>query len=229
MISHKKVINDVSVVVVDDHELLRRGIRETLKEHPGFKIVGEGSSADEAVVLVSRLRPDILLLDVSLPGDGVVAAEKIKHTRSTTKIIMLTIYENRATVKAALNAGADGYVLKGVDGNDLVTIIKTCLKGERHVSPELAARLLTDENLDQPIAPATPQWSTLSSRERQILDLVALGHNNSEIAKELKLTENTIKHYITPMFLKLGVRNRTEAALLVGSKNRSARKQRAKA
>jgi two-component system, NarL family, nitrate/nitrite response regulator NarL len=206
------------IAIVDDHPVVRRGIAETFGEQSDFEIVGEGASADDAIALIKAKRPDLIILDVSMPGGGVEAAEQIRKLDPTAKIMMLSIREDLATVRAALKAGARGYVSKGVDGTDLVASARRILIGERYVSPALAARLIEHEH--EIVAPAaspkhgTPTGANLTQREQQIFDLLRRGLSNQAIASHLGLSENTVKHYITPLMHKLGVRNRTEAAVL---------------
>lgn len=208
---------DFKVVVVDDHPLVRRGISETFAEEPGFKVVGEGASAAEAIALVAQKRPDLILLDVSMPGDGVEAAAAIAKAQPQTAIVMLSIREELATVRQALRAGALGYISKGISGPDLVHAARRILAGERYVSPELAARLIAEGNHpgETSRSPAKAALrASLTKREREIFELVGEGLSNQEIGDRIGLSENTVKHYMTPLLTKLGVRNRTEAALL---------------
>lgn len=203
------------VVLVDDHPMLRDGVASTLEAEPDFEVVGQGSNADEALTLARDLMPDLILLDVSMGGGGLNAAQKIAAACPIVKIVMLTVSEDEEDVLAALKAGARGYVLKGVSGPELVRIVRTINRGESYVTPSLAASLLVElreQNGDQ--EPAPDPLSELTDRERQILELVATGRSNKEIAEEVFLSEKTIKHYMTNILQKLQVRNRVEAALL---------------
>jgi DNA-binding NarL/FixJ family response regulator len=209
-------VNDVvKVVVVDDHPLLREGVARSLNEAAGFAVVGQGSSADEAVRLTSDLRPDIVLLDLSMPGGGLNAARRIGETAPEVKIVVLTVSEADEDIMEALRAGAKGYVLKGVGSAMLVEILVGVARGESYVSPSLAARLLTEMRAQGGgrAAPEDP-LSRLSEREEEILRLVAKGLSNKEVGRQLKLQEKTVKHHMTRILSKLQVRNRTEAAIL---------------
>lgn len=209
--------NRIRIALFDDHVLVRRGLRETLGECREFEVVGEGATADEAVSLVQSSSPDVILLDVNMPGGGLTAADRITKLKKKTKILMLTVYDNLANVRSAMTSGASGYVLKGVGGDELVAIIKSVCAGGKYVAPELAARLFSEDETGGELAPNLIQrYSLLTRRERQILELIRKGFPNADIAKKLKLSEATVKHYITPLFRKLSVRNRTEAALLNG-------------
>lgn len=195
--------------------MVRRGIAATFAEEMDFQVIGEGASAADAIKLVTDCRPDLVVLDVTMPGGGIEAAAEIARCRPSTSVLMLSIREDLATVRTALRAGAHGYISKGVAGHDLVAAARRILAGERYVSPELAARLIAE---DVP-APANDQpsnmtlRSSLTQRERQIFELLGEGLSNQEIADRVGLSENTVKHYMTPLMHKLGVRNRTEAAL----------------
>jgi two-component system, NarL family, nitrate/nitrite response regulator NarL len=206
------------VAIVDDHPIVRRGIVETFAEQSDFEVIGEGASAADAIRIVGEKRPDLIILDISMPGGGVEAAAEIRRLDPSVKMIVLSIREDLATVRAALKAGARGYVSKGVDGADLVESARQILAGERYVSPGLAARLIEHEPEAHvpPVGPkaGAPTGANLTHREQQIFDLLREGLSNQVIASRLGLSENTVKHYITPLMHKLGVRNRTEAALL---------------
>lgn len=205
----------IRVVLVDDHPMLREGVANTLDAEPDFEVVGQGSNADEALALARDLLPDLIMLDVSMGGGGINAARAIAAACPIVKIIMLTVSEGEEDVLAALKVGARGYVLKGVSGPELVRIVRSINAGEPYVTPSLAASLLgelREQPADKKSAP--DPLSELTDRERQILELVATGRSNKEIAEDLFLSEKTIKHYMTNILQKLQVRNRVEAALL---------------
>lgn len=215
----KQQKNLIKVLLVDDHPLLRRGLRETLTEQGDFEIVGEGASADDAVALAQTVACDVIVIDVNMPGDGLTAVEKINRIKDAPKILVLSVFDNMANVRSAMENGASGYVLKGIEGDELGRILKVLHDGKKHVEPELAAKLLSgnaDDVAVQPIRTTSdlPMLALLTKRERQIFDLMSKGMSNRSIAKKLRLGEETIKHYNTQMFSKLGVSNRTEAALL---------------
>lgn len=211
------------LAVIDDHPMVRRGIAETFAVEPDFTVMAQGGSAEDAVRIAEEMRPDLMLLDVTMPGGGIAAAAAIRKTHPDARIAMLSIKEDLATVREALRAGARGYISKGVEGNELVDCARKIMAGELFVSPALAARLLTlDTSEDHGEAargsPAKPHASNLTQREDQIFRLLGDGLSNSEIGQRLGLSENTVKHYLTPLFYKLGARNRTEAALLARGK-----------
>jgi two-component system nitrate/nitrite response regulator NarL len=214
------------VIVVDDHPVVRRGIFETFAEEPDFEVIGEGASAEDAISLAREKRPDLIVLDVTMPGGGVEAAVEIRKVDPDIAILMLSIREDLATVRAALRAGARGYVTKGVDGSDLVASARRMLAGERFVSSELAARLIAEEEpMDAPPEARAVGKAPLTQREQQILDLLEKGFSNQEIGARIGLSENTVKHYMTPLLQKLGARNRTEAALIARATRKATRTQ----
>lgn len=209
------------LVVVDDHPLVRRGVRDTINEEPDLVVVGEGGSAEDAVRLAGEARPDLILLDVTMPGDGLRAAEDIAVKWPDVKVAMLTVRDDIGTVGAALRAGARGYISKGTAGPDLIATVRRILRGESYVDPDLAARLLSEGRSVEPsVAKSNAGIAILSEREEQIFALLGRGMSNVEIAGAIGLSENTVKHYITPLLSKLGVRNRVEAALLARERGR---------
>ncbi len=206
----------IRVVVVDDHPLFRDGVIRSLEESGKFLVVGQGGSADDAVRLSAELTPDVILLDVSMPGSGLSVVAAIGQASPTVKIVMLTVSEADDDIITALKAGAKGYVLKGVGSTTLVEIIEGTAMGESYVSPSLAARLLSE--MGTRVADQTDSndpLATLTRREREILQLVANGLSNKEVGLKLVLQEKTIKHHMTSLMGKLHVRNRTEAAVLM--------------
>lgn len=205
--------NPIRAIIVDDHPLYRGGVANTLASEPDIDVVGEAATAEDAIDLAKDKEPDVALIDISMPGDGHTIVAPLKTLFPDLRIAMLTASEDHADVALALGNGADGYILKGVGGTELVAIVRALARGQNYVSPTLAGRLLasqgsTDKATTDPIA-------QLTYREEQILRKVARGMTNKEIARDLKLQEKTIKHYMTLILQKLDARNRTEAALMV--------------
>ncbi len=198
----------LSVVVADDHPLYRAGVVSTLKS-AGLDVVGEASIAREAIRLVRDHQPDLALFDVTMPGGGIAAAAEAHLASPATLVVMLTVSEDEDDLVAAIDAGASGYVLKGVAGRELVAILRRVARGERYVSSTLAWAAL---NRHEP--PATDPLAELTDRERAVLDLVTEGLSNAEVGQRLSLAEKTVKHYMTSVLSKLGVRSRVEAALI---------------
>ena len=214
----------IQIVIVDDHPLFRNGVMQTLRAEPDIEIVGQGTTAAEAISLAGELLPDIILLDITIPGGGLNAAQTIAAAVPVARIIMLTASGAEDDVLTALKAGARGYILKGVSGDELVKIVRDVHAGEAYVTPALAASLLSDMR-DGPRAsrPAPNPLDELTEREHEILERVAAGLSNKEIGQQLFLSEKTIKHYMTNILQKLQVRNRVEAALLASSVARKAK------
>jgi DNA-binding NarL/FixJ family response regulator len=199
------------VAIIDDHPLFREGVVHTLRSAKALEVVGEGGCAEDAVRIAREAVPDIVLLDVRMPGGGVEAARSIARACPVVKMIMLTVSESEQDVAQALEAGAKGYVLKGTSGPDLIKTMFAVSRGEYYVTPGLAARLLT-HGKKQEAARAT-ELPDLTEREGQILAQVARGFTNKEIARTLALSEKTVKHHMTNVMQKLRVRNRVEAAM----------------
>jgi DNA-binding NarL/FixJ family response regulator len=202
----------IRILIADDHPLFREGVAQSLASEVGFTVVGQAGSGEEAFSLVADLLPDVLLLDVTMPGDGgIVTAGKVAAAWPVVRIIMLTVSEEQDTLMAALKAGARGYVLKGVTARDLANAVRVVASGDIYISPALAGGILfeltANKQDDDPL-------TTLTDRERDILSLVAEGLTNREIGDRLHLAEKTIKHYMTNVLQKLHVRSRVEAALL---------------
>ncbi|MAT98399.1 MAG: DNA-binding response regulator [Anaerolineaceae bacterium] len=202
----------IRILIADDHPLFREGVAQSLAGEPDFTVVGQAGSGEEAFSLVANLLPDVLLLDVTMPGDGgIVTAGKVAAAWPVVRIMMLTVSEDQDTLMAALKAGARGYVLKGVTARDLANAVRVVAGGDIYISPALAGGILfeltANKEDDDPL-------TTLTDRERDILSLVAEGLTNREIGERLHLAEKTIKHYMTNVLQKLHVRSRVEAALL---------------
>lgn len=204
----------IRVVLADDHPIFRDGLQRSLAEEADFAVVGAGGSAAEAVALVEAERPDLALLDISMPGSGLAAAAEIARRFPETRIAMLTVSEDDHDVLAAMKAGAIGYVLKGVSASELALVLRAVAGGEAHVSPALAARVLAAMQKPATTRPDRAPIDDLTRREEDILRLVARGLSNKEAALELGLQEKTIKHYMTTILEKLQARNRVEAALI---------------
>ncbi len=202
----------IRAIIADDHPLYRGGVAHTLASQSDIEVVGEAATTAEAIALATSAAPDIALIDISMPGDGQTIIQQLKVLSPDLRIAMLTASEADDDVTCALGNGADGYILKGVGGGELVEIVRSLARGEGYVSPALAGRLLTSRTRTDR-GPADP-LDSLTHREEEILRKVACGLTNKEIARGLDLQEKTVKHYMTLILQKLGVRNRTEAAMI---------------
>lgn len=205
-------MNTIRVAVVDDHPIFREGVASCLIEIGGYDIVGKGGSCDDALAIAQQVDPDVMLLDISMPGGGLNALASILDRRPAQKIIMLTVSEAHSDIATALKLGAKGYVLKGVGSRMLSEILRAVQGGEMYLSPTLSARMIA--GLSHTAASAGPVGiGELTEREHAVLRLVSAGLSNKRIARDLDLHEKTIKHHLTRIFTKLNVSNRTEAAM----------------
>ena len=202
----------IRIILADDHPIFRDGLVHSIEETGVFKVVGVGGSADEAVALAAAHKPDVALLDLSMPGSGITAAARISQAGTAGAVAMLTVSEDGADVTAAMQAGASGYLLKGVSAVELRDILTKIAAGEAHVSPGLAAQMLRIMQAEKPAERAL--IDDLTKREEDILRGVAAGKSNKEIGIELSVQEKTVKHYMTIILSKLQARNRVEAALI---------------
>lgn len=199
-------------MIVDDHEVIRLGLRTLLENYPGFEVVAEASGAREAVQQVSTYRPDIVLMDIRLPGkSGIEACEEIINKFPQVKVIMLTSYAEDEMLFSAIKAGASGYVLKQVNSDDLVKSIEAVARGEASLDPAVTQRVF------QEVRKAIKEeeesaFNNLSQQERMVLKLVSEGKTNREISQKLYLGEGTVRNYVSSILSKLGVSNRAEAA-----------------
>jgi DNA-binding NarL/FixJ family response regulator len=194
----------LTVLIADDHPVVREGLRGMLAAEPGLAVVGEAGSGDEAVAMARRHRPDVVLMDLRMPGgDGVQATAGVLAAVPGTKVVVLTTYETDADIVRAVEAGATGYLLKDTGLADLIAAIRAAARGETVLGPAVAGRLVS--RLRQP--PAEP----LSSRETEVLALVAAGRTNAEIGRALHISEATVKTHLLRAFAKLGVSGRTAA------------------
>jgi two-component system NarL family response regulator len=195
-------MGSLRVLVVDDHLLFRMGLRNALADDPRISVCGEAGTAARAVAAYRALRPDVTLMDLRLPdASGVEATAAIRAEFPEARVVLISSFAPEEEIYAAFQAGARAYVLKSIDDGDLRALLHAVMRGERHVPPEVAARL----------AARNPQ-SDLTDRERSVLHLVARGRRNREIAETLAIAEGTVKGHVQTILLKLGVADRTEAA-----------------
>lgn len=199
----------IRIIVVDDHPLFRAGVTQSLALDPAITVVAEGSSGSQAFELVERHEPDVILLDISMPGNGIDAAAAITATQRPPRVLMLTGSDDGHDVMRAIEAGAFGYVLKGISANDLIAAVKSVAAGETFVTPSLSLGLLTRLSGKAETAPL----ARLTVRELRVLELLAQGLSNRGIGGNLGVHEKTVKFHVTNILRKLKVRNRVEAAL----------------
>lgn len=200
------------ILLVDDHEVVRLGLKSLLEHHSTFEVVGEASTAKEALELVARLRPDIVLMDIRLPGtSGIEACEEIVKHFPETRVVMLTSYAEDEMLFSAIRAGATGYILKQIGGEDLVRSLEAVGRGEALLDPAVTQRVFQEVRRAVKEEEASA-FVNLSQQERHVLLLVSEGKTNREIAKALFLGEGTVRNYVSSILSKLGVSNRAEAA-----------------
>jgi DNA-binding NarL/FixJ family response regulator len=202
----------IRVLVVDDHPVVREGLMAVLEDTKDVQVVDEVGSAEEALTRVERTRPDVVLLDLELPGmNGVDAIPRFSASAAHPRVIVLTAYDTEERVLASLKAGAAGYVLKGAPGSEIAQAIRAVAGGGSYLTPRVAARVVAQVN-------APKRSNTLSARERQVLRLVARGRSNKQIARELVITERTVKFHMTSIFNKLGADNRAQAIAIAAQR-----------
>lgn len=202
----------ISLIIIDDHPMFREGVVATLRSEPSIDVIAQGATAEEAIALCGAFNPDVLLLDIGIVGDGLSAARHIAGAHPSVRVVMLTASDNEEHVSSALDAGVKGYILKGIDGSELIHTVLAIRRGETYVTPGLAARILSVMR-QRAVAASHDDIASLTPREDEILALVAEGRTNKEIARNLGISEKTVKHYMTNIMEKLQVRNRVEAAL----------------
>jgi two-component system response regulator DevR len=202
----------ITVFLLDDHEVVRRGVADVLEGDPGISVIGEAKNAAEALARVPALRPDVAILDVRLPdGDGVSVCRELRSRMPELKVIMLTSYSDDEALFEAIMAGASGYLLKQILGQDLVTAVRTVARGGSLLDPTATTAVL--ERLRRAAEPVGP-LATLSEQERTVLELIGQGLTNRQIGERMFLAEKTVKNYVSHLLAKLGLERRTQAAVL---------------
>jgi len=213
-------LNSIKILLAEDHAVVRESIREALTREPEFSIVGEAGNGDEAVSLARGLKPDVIIMDVAMPGlNGIEATRQIKSFLPGTSILVLTAYDDEQYIFSVLSAGAAGYLLKDVGVADLVEAIKTVYKGESVLHPNIAKKVLQKFRTGKIEAADEPSADLLSDREITVLKLAAGGLSNNAIAQDLHLSVSTIESHLRTIFSKLGVGSRTEAVVEAMKRN----------
>ncbi|WP_119066537.1 response regulator [Aggregatilinea lenta] len=203
----------IRVLLVDDHQMVRQGLIFFLSTQPGIEVVGQAASGEEALALVQALSPDVVLMDIVLPGlDGIEALHQIGKTHPSTDVIVLSSFIDDTKLKQAIQAGAAGYLMKDVDPEELAQAIHATRRGEIYLHPK-AARRLAEMLRPGPDEQQEPPPAVLTERELQVLELVTRGLSNQEIAAELSITLKTVKAHVSSILQKLGLENRVQATL----------------
>ncbi len=202
----------ITILLVDDHEVVRKGVRAYLETQPDFHVVGEASSGEEAIDFVTELIPDVVLMDLIMPGmDGIETTRRIKKVSPRTQVVVLTSFHEDAHIFPALKAGAISYILKDMKMDKLAETLRRAVRGEVTLHPRVAVRVLQNlrgDNLD-----AEPLFTELTERELDVLKLIASGLTNSQIAEKLVISENTVKGHVSNVLSKLHVADRTQVAV----------------
>ncbi len=203
----------ITVFLLDDHEVVRLGLRQLLEGEPDVEVVGEASTAAQAISRIPALRPDVAVLDVRLPdGDGITVCREIRSVMDEPPAcLMLTSFSDDEALFTAIMAGAAGYLLKQVSGTDLVGAVRRLAAGESLLDPALTTAVL--DRLRNPESDEDPRYESLTEQERRILDEIAAGKTNRQIAQAMFLAEKTVKNYVSGLLRKLGMERRTEAAV----------------
>jgi DNA-binding NarL/FixJ family response regulator len=202
----------IHVLIADDHTLFRSGLRALLNLFPDIQVLGEAASGEEAITKAEALQPDIILMDIQMPGvNGIEATRRILHTSPNIGIIVVTMFEDDDSVFSAMRAGAHGYILKEADEEEVLRAIRAVASGEAIFGPAIARRMV--HFFSTPHQESGLVFPELTVREREILDLIARGENNAEIAQRLVLSPHTIRNHISNIFSKLQVADRAEAII----------------
>ncbi|NLO75995.1 MAG: response regulator transcription factor [Clostridia bacterium] len=205
---------DISVVIIDDHPLVREGLRKILELEPGIKVIDEAGDGQGAINIARKFKPDVILMDINMPGtNGVEATRIIKREFPNMGIIALTIHEDEEYVLELVRAGVSGYVLKDIAPAKLVETIRTVAAGNSVIDPTITRTLFSELNRLTRRRHAQEEWESLTEREMDILKLITQGKSNKEIAVDLCISEKTVKNHITYVFRKLKVDDRTQAVL----------------
>jgi DNA-binding NarL/FixJ family response regulator len=208
----------ITILLVDDQSLIRQGLRVLLELETDIEIIGEAENGQVALHLVKELQPNVILMDIRMPiMDGVAATREINHQFPQSKILILTTFDDEEYVKAALQNGAMGYLLKDTPSEELAVAIRAVDKGYSQLGPGIVKKLLTQFHPISP-QPSVPQnLADLTPREKEVLRLIAIGDNNREIAKKLYISEGTVKNHVTNILNRLNLRDRTQAAILANT------------
>jgi DNA-binding NarL/FixJ family response regulator len=208
-------MDTIRILIADDHSLFREGLRALLMATPDVEVVGEAATGEETIDQAGALQPDVILMDINMPGlNGIEATRRILYANPHVGVVVVTMLEDDASVFAAMRAGARGYVLKGAHHEEMLQVIRAVASGQALFGPAIAVRLMNFfQSMGLKMKPALPDLSfpELSEREREILNLIAQGHNNAEIANRLVISPKTVRNHISSIFSKLQVADRAQA------------------
>ena len=203
----------IRILMADDHAVFREGLRYVLGSEPDMEIVGEAATGKEVVEKAAELGPDVVLMDIQMPGiNGIEATRRILGSDPKVGVVVLTMFEDNDSVFSAMQAGAKGYVLKGADPTEILKVVRAVAEGDAYFGAEIARRLTDFFSVPRTASPAEP-FPELTAREREVLDLIAQSHNNARIAKLLYVSPKTVRNHISNIFTKLQIADRTQAIL----------------
>lgn len=209
-------MNRINVMIADDHSIIRQGIKEIIEHEEDIRVIAQASNGGEAVKLARECKPDVILMDINMPGiDGLQAIKELKSDKSNSsiKIVVLTIHEDKEYLFKTLKMGVDGYVLKDAEPNVLVDAIRSVYKGQTYIQPNMTKELVKEFTRVTTHEKKKESYKNLTNRELQILELITEGMINKEIAQRLYISEKTVKNHISNIFKKLNVSDRTQAAV----------------
>jgi DNA-binding NarL/FixJ family response regulator len=203
----------IRILIADDHAVFREGLRFVLGSEPDMEVVGEADTGKAVVERTAVLGPDVVLMDIQMPEtNGIEATRRILGANRDVGVVVLTMFEDDDSVFSAMRAGAKGYVLKGADPSEILKVVRAVAEGDAYFGAEIARRLTDFFSTPRPSSPAEP-FPELTAREREVLDLIAQGHNNAKIARLLFVSPKTVRNHISNIFTKLQIADRTQAIL----------------
>ncbi|WP_425446551.1 response regulator [Dethiothermospora halolimnae] len=210
----------IKVLIVDDHSLMRQGLKQLLELEDDIDVVCQSCDGEDAIKKTNEYRPDVILLDINMPKlNGIETLRRLKDIGVSSKVIMLTIHDDREYLCETVNIGADGYVLKDADSDTLVQAIRDVVKGKSYIQPSIASLLVSKLNSDEEKTDGEKKVDLLTKREYEVLTLIAEGLNNREIAGKLYISEKTVKNHVSNIFKKIEVSDRIQAAIFAYKNN----------
>jgi len=208
------MMDDIKVLIVDDHSLVRQGLKQIVELEPDIEVIGLAADGEEAILKVQQLKPDIILLDINMPKlNGIQTLRRLKDIDKNNKVIMLTFHEDREYLFETINLGANGYVLKDAESQSLIKAIRDVFQGSSYIYPTLATELVREFNRREEKIQKRMNQENLTKREYEVLTLLAEGLNNKEIGECLFISEKTVKNHVSNIFKKINVSDRTQAAI----------------
>ena len=207
-------MDKITILIADDHSLMRQGLKQIIELEDDMKVISQATNGEEAIEMTKRLKPDVILMDINMPiKNGLQAIKELKEDNVSSKIIVLTIHEDREYLFKTLQMGAEGYVLKDAESGILISAIRSVFKGQNYIQPNMTRELVKEFTRITKHDKVKSQESSLTEREIEVLELIAEGMLNKQIAKALFISEKTVKNHVSNIFKKLNVCDRTQAAI----------------